>query len=86
MIFNLYSVHDTLAGIYYMPFQTMAVQPAIRAFTDIVNDPNQSIYRNPSDYNLMQIGTFDDSTGMLSPFDKPEFIVNALAIHRDHQS
>lgn len=86
MIFQLYSVHDSLANIYYMPFQTAAVQVAIRTFTDLVNDQTNTVYKNPSDYNLMHLGSFDDSTGLLNPLDKPAFVVNARQLHEEYQN
>lgn len=85
MIFNLYSVNDTLARIYYMPFQTSTVEPAIRVFSDLVNAKGESVYNNPEDFNLMHLGTFDDATGLITPFEKPVFIVSAVKVHEGYK-
>lgn len=36
---------------------------AIRSFREAVNDPNTPIYKNPTDFELYQIGTYNDQLG-----------------------
>lgn len=86
MIFTLYSVHDTLAKIHYMPFQTSAVEIAIRTFADLVNDEKMAVYKNPEDFNLVMIGTFDDESGTIDPLSPPQFIISAVKLHESYEN
>lgn len=85
MIFNLYSMEDKLAGIYYQPFQCSAHPVALRLFTELTNDPTSMVYNNPSDYYLVQVGTFDDSTGIISPYSAPAIIAHALTLKSEYK-
>lgn len=39
---------------------------AIRSFKDAVNDPQSPLYKHPTDYELYQIGTYNEETGEIS--------------------
>ena len=53
---------------------------AIRSFRDEVNReaPDNEIFRHPADYELYQIGTFDDSTGAIEALQPPKLLSRAL--------
>lgn len=63
MVYMMYSVLDTKSGLYNLPFSAVARGAALRVFGDVCNDPKTSIHAHPEDYNLFEIGTFDDATG-----------------------
>lgn len=54
---------DTKTGIHHPPFFVAHVGLAIRAIKDLGSDLNTSVGRHPADYQLVQLGTFDDNTG-----------------------
>lgn len=66
MITIAYSIFDTKAGLFNTPFFMQNDAMAIRAVTDLVNDPNTSVHRHPADYILMKLGYFSDENGNLS--------------------
>lgn len=66
MLYKAFSVYDNKAMMFNAPFFMPHVGMAIRALTDLVNDPSTSISRHPADYTLIEIGTYDDETGVLS--------------------
>lgn len=49
---------------------------AIRSFREAVNDPNTPIYKNPTDFELYQIGTYNDQLGEIVAIDR-ELIARA---------
>lgn len=49
---------------------------AIRSFREAVNDPNTPIYKNPTDFELYQIGTYNDQLGEIVATDR-ELIARA---------
>lgn len=59
------SVFDSAAQAFMRPMFVPARGLAVRAFRDEVNrnDPENSMYSHASDYELFEIGEFDDSTG-----------------------
>lgn len=65
MITKMFTIFDSKAGAYNAPFCFGATGQAVRAFADLVNDPQSNIARHPADYTLFEIGTYDDQTGTM---------------------
>jgi hypothetical protein len=74
MIHKIFSVHDSAAAAYLPPFFLPTEAMAIRTLTDCVHDENHAFSKNPTDYVLYCIGTFDDSTGIIVDSVTPEII------------
>lgn len=75
---NVYSIYDSAAKAYFPPFFLHTEGMALRGFTDAVNDPNSQVGKHPKDYDLFQIGTFDDNTGQLTPLQTNKPLGNGL--------
>lgn len=71
------SVFDTAIGAYMRPFVTPATGGAIRSFTDEVNRvaADNEMNKHASDYHLYELGSFDDSTGRLTPLESPRLLI-----------
>lgn len=67
MMLNVYSFFDNKASFFSAPFFMSHDGLAIRAATDLVNDPSTTMGRHPADFNLMRLGTWDDQTASFSP-------------------
>lgn len=67
MNMKLFAIYDTAVGAYMRPFVMQSPGQAIRAFEDMVSDPNHDIARHPEDYSLFIIGEFNDQTGEIVP-------------------
>lgn len=66
----LFSVYDTVCGEYNPPFVCKNLPTAIRNMRDSFKDAKQSIIAmHPEDYVLVQIGTFDKETGIITHLD-----------------
>lgn len=74
----VYSVFDKVALVYGNPFISVSKGVAVRDFASACKDPNSAINRNPLDYSLMELGTFDDSTGLIDPNLQPSVIAQAI--------
>lgn len=59
----VYSVFDSKAAVYGVPFFMPKDAMAVRAFTDLANDPNSTVAKHPEDYTLFKIGEYDDQLG-----------------------
>lgn len=60
----VFAVRDSVAGYFNPPFVTRSLGEAERGFTDAVRDPKHPFNAHPEDYELFQLGTYDDGTGM----------------------
>jgi len=74
MLLKMFSIYDAKAKAYFPPFLLANQAMAVRVLSDCVNDVTHAFYRNPSDYSLFEVGTFDDAFGLIVPTGKPVFI------------
>ena len=67
------SIKDRAADAFGRPFYVPAVGVAIRSFQDEVNRAaeDSQIYQHPDDFDLFDLGVFDDSTGLFQLNDSP---------------
>lgn len=71
---NLYSVYDTIAGVFNKPFVEHNDDTAKRAF-----QASASEQPHLADYSLYHLGYYDDTTGEIIPVD-PLKIMSGLDI------
>lgn len=76
MTLNVYAIHDEKAALYMNPFFFPTQGQALRAFNDLVNDSNSTVYKHPEDYRLYHLGTYDDHTGTFTTHN-PELVASA---------
>lgn len=71
------SIKDRAADAFGRPFYVPAVGVAIRSFQDEVNrsDAESQIYQHPEDFDLFELGEFDDATGLFLLFDNPKLLM-----------
>lgn len=69
MKLKAFSIYDVKSEAYSPPFFQNTVGLAVRMFTEAANDPETRIAKYPTDFTLMEIGTFDDSSGTIKPHE-----------------
>lgn len=71
------TIKDRAADAYGRPFYVPAVGVAIRSFQDEVNRPSDDsqIYQHPDDFDLFELGSFDDGTGQFELFETPRLLM-----------
>lgn len=62
------AVRDSALAAFMNPFCSPSTGGAVRAFSDEVNRPESEMGKHPEDYELWNLGFFDESTGK---FDCP---------------
>ena len=75
MQYEIYTIRDVKADAYFRPFYVPNRAVAVRAVSNLVQDTQSDIGRNPEDYQLFYIGTYDDNSGVISAI-APEHILN----------
>ena len=72
MILFIMCMRDRSADVFGQPSFHLSVGGAVRGFGDEINrvDANNVLNRHPEDFDLYQLGTYDDSDGSFN-IDKP---------------
>nr|QJB19301.1 MAG: nonstructural protein [Microvirus sp.] len=72
----LCSVKDRAAQAYGRPMFVPSTGVAIRSFSDEVNrqDNENQLYNHPDDFDLYELGEFDDNTGLFSLHEQPKLL------------
>ena len=67
MILNKYTIFDSALEAYHHDYSLENDAIALRQFADMANDEKIEISKNPEDFSLWHIGTFETTTGELTP-------------------
>lgn len=59
----LVAVFDKKTALFDPPFHCRHIGEAIREFDIVRKDPNTKFGKNPEDFDLFQVGEFDEQTG-----------------------
>ena len=78
MLMRVFAVYDSKALAYMQPFFSNSNGAAIRAFADVIEEKNSPISKRPGDYQLYEIGSFDDQEGLLSDVSPIKLLCNGL--------
>lgn len=73
---NLYTIYDSKAKFYYVPFAQQNEAVLVRTVEQMRNDPNSTLCTNPEDFSVFFYGTFDDSNAQLDIEIPPAHILN----------
>lgn len=76
MIQIIVSVKDRMAEAFGRPFFVPSVGLAIRSFSDEVNrqDKDNQMFHHSDDFDLFELGTYDDATGIIECLPQPKQI------------
>src|SRR3954469_11190226 len=77
MRLQIFSVYDKAVQAFLQPFYSRSKGEAIRSFGEAVNDKEHPFAKHAADYSLMQLGEFDDQSGIFHTAD-PVRVISAL--------
>lgn len=79
MIYAVLSVIDRAVAAYGRPIFAATVAQAVRSFTDEVNRPGSTddLAKHPNDFDLVQLGVYDDATARFECLPDPRLICRA---------
>lgn len=78
MILEIFSVYDSKAKTWNNPIFTDNIATAKRLFYNSVNMEESTFWKNPEDYTLFHIGTFDSETGTITALEAKDSLGLAL--------
>jgi hypothetical protein len=82
---KIYAVMDTKAEAFMNPFYVRTLGEAIRSFTDESNKQESPFFKHPEDFNLFELGDFDQFTGVLQPHKAPKSIGTSASFKTQSQ-
>ena len=74
------SLYDRTAGFYGRPFFVPSTGVGVRDLTDEVRKSDSVIGKHASDYDLYDLGDFEDRAGSFSLHAHPVLVVNCSAL------
>ncbi len=76
MKLTLCTVKDRAADAFGRPMFVRSIGEAIRSFSDEVNrkDADNQLYNHSDDFDLFELGEFDDNTGLMTLHDQPKLV------------
>ena len=57
------SIKDSALDAFMQPWYVQTAAQAVRSFNQEVNNPESPMNRTPDDFDLYELGTFDENTG-----------------------
>lgn len=75
---KVFAVRDSKAECFGNPLFMKTTGEAERGFKTAVNSPETAYSKYPEDYDLYEIGSYDDQTGTLTAFETPHHVVKAI--------
>lgn len=74
MKYIIVSIKDRAIDAFQPVFNVRAPGEAIRAFQDAINNNQNPMHAHADDYDLYELGTFNDETGQIQTHQQPKQI------------
>lgn len=78
MIFKVFALYDSAVEAYNTPMFLRSRGEAIRSLQAAVNEAGNNINRWADQYTLFEIGTYDDSKGVIEMYSAAQSLGTAL--------
>lgn len=75
---KVFSVFDSKADAYILPFFCVNTAVAIRGFSLACKDETSQFCRHPGDFTLFEVGTWDETPGLFVPYEAKISLGTAL--------
>ena len=72
MKLQVYSVYDHKTEVFHAPNYFHNDGHALRELSMVLGKPNTAFTQYPEDFSIYQVGTFEDSKGLLQPLRSGE--------------
>lgn len=78
MLLKIFTVYDLKAEAYMQPVFMVATGQMVRSFADTCEDKTHAFNKHPTDYELFEIGTYDDSNASITMHEHKIHLGSAL--------
>lgn len=80
MKLSVYSVRDSKADCYMVPFFVSNDAVALRMIANASCDSESMLSANSEDFSLYSIGEFDSDSGVILPLPAPKFMSSVVSL------
>lgn len=80
MILKIFSIRDAAAEAFFPPFFMATRGMAMREFETACKNTESNIGRYPSQFNLYELGEFDDAVGTIDVHPEPHLVIQGLSM------
>lgn len=81
---KLYSLRDRKQNTFKAPATSANIAVLTRDLTEVINNNAESpLSKHSEDYELYEIGEFDEITGKITPSEHPDFILTLSELKGD---
>lgn len=85
MKLKMFSIRDSKGGYFHRPFYKSNEAEAERDFATGCNDPKSTMFLYPEDFDLYEVGNYDEITGTGQFLDTPKHLKKGVhCIRPDH--
>lgn len=77
---KIFAMYDTKASYYLQPFPETSTIAALRGFEIAVNEGKSQFNRFPDDFCLHELADFDQQSGEISVYEKPQNLGSARTV------
>lgn len=78
MVLQVFSVFDSKAAVYETPFYARTIDEAIRIFAAACADSKSLFFSFPTDFTLLNLGSYDKDVGSYTLHPLPLSIASAV--------
>lgn len=75
MIYGVYSIYDSAAGVFTIPTIDISDESAIRNFKKMCSEAGSMMNFKPTDFSLYVVGAFNAETGSIEPLSPPSRLI-----------
>jgi len=79
---DIFTIRDSKADSYGIPFYSPTPGTAERQLKDLTNDPQSMVCKYPEDYDLYKIGSYNQLTGNITKLDTPQHVCKAISLKK----
>lgn len=79
MNFKIFAIFDKKALFFTPPFVNRNKAEGLRTFDELVNDSQTRFNKYPSDFQIFELGEWDERTATIIVHPKPLFLEEAMA-------
>lgn len=82
MNLQIFAIYDKKAQFFSPPFVNRNKGEALRTLEDLANDPQTRINKHPADFQIFELGEWDEVTGKITPVSQPKFLEEASSFKK----
>jgi len=80
---KMFTVYDSKAEAYMLPFFAKSTGEALRTFSDTCQDKSHIFAKHPEDFTLFELGTWDEQTSNFVVYESKKSLGIALEYAHD---